>query len=1143
MMTKLFKRLSCSTSAKNITRVCIAILCMLMHSEKALANNHYLTGEYFNESPSWASYSIQHDESASPFEHSDQFKELDTQGGMFITPISMAYDLENSRSQLQSKVHYGDVKVKLAFKLATDSDLDIMLMSRYPVRLSTQKNTSGLTQSGAIAASWDEYWSENPNRLFAGSKPKTSIDLKAEQWHEFEARFRAPRFDEAHNKVDSALFLSVKINGVLVQENILVPLPAKNAAEHWESEFGPLAFDAILGQAMIAKVQIWRADYGRVKLPKKSGGTTNELELIDHVSSGQSLFKSYGCAECHSVAAQDTSVKTGPNLYALFTRDIRTRWVENQEKHRYEVRADLNYLTRSVRNAEAELAIAESGVKKNQAYLPIMPRYNQETIPEKDLSAIYAYLQTLNNHWQQGAMEVLETTEGPAIYDPIKDPMQFVVQERVRIQRGPLTGVSGRAIHVGHPNGIHYSFDPRNLSLSKLWQGGFLETSGELTGRGGNGFKIGYKAIESNFGGHDYLLQPLNKKGKAINFDFKEPKFGDLEALKRNTYSPSTLEEKIAKQDAKFKGYFRDSTQPLTPVTFFFTVGQNQLNIAHEFEVDGRIKIKIAGVVRASQAFKINEFALKDIKVNKGTIENGVWILPKSQHIQATLDAQVVLADIPWLAQQAGVKYERQAKIVKSASAQLPPGYKIESWVGPKDNMGREQLFEAMGLDVAPNGDVLVSTRTAGVWRLRDEHWHLFAEGIFDSLGIVNESENGDVAVVGSKAELTRIRDINGDGIADYYDTLFDTFTNGSDYHTYTHGPVKDADGHYIIALNLGNGPGAHFKADGGVMGSHGGYSGWAFRIAPDGSYQTFGNGLRSPAGLGVDPDGNVWYADNQGDYMGSSKIFNLQSGKFYGHPASLIDEPNMTPDSPEIAWNKVVKRKERAPIVIAHGKVANSPGSLVWDLTKGEFGQFSRNAFIGDQTQSNLSRVYLEKVDEEWQGVMMPFGSGMESGVMKPIFLPDNSLLLGQTGRGWHAKGGNATALQRITYDGMTDHLAIKEVSITHNGFVLRLTQPLPQILNSTNFETWLKVESWTYRDAPDYGSEELAFMENNIKSVVLDNKHSTITLELADPSIPRVHAQQTGRIFHISLTHDSLEKTSGSKQMHAYYSAQRFR
>ena len=100
-------------------------------------------------------------------------------------------------------------------------------------------------------------------------------------------------------------------------------------------------------------------------------------------------------------------------------------------------------------------------------------------------------------------------------------------------------------------------------------------------------------------------------------------------------------------------------------------------------------------------------------------------------------------------------------------------------------------------------------------------------------------------------------------------------------------------------------------------MGTWGGFNGWAVRVEPDGKFQLFANGLRSPASLGVSPDGRVWYADNQGDFVGTSKLLRAKKDKFYGHPAGLVDLPGMTPDSPRDQWEKVAGRKEqrRGPV------------------------------------------------------------------------------------------------------------------------------------------------------------------------------------------------------------------------------------
>src|SRR5690606_28013864 len=174
------------------------------------------------------------------------------------------------------------------------------------------------------------------------------------------------------------------------------------------------------------------------------------------------------------VAQDDTSVKSGPNLFGLFGAAPRDREIaEGTEGHRFTVKTDRTYLHNSIRAPATQLAVVERGAKEGEAYLPIMPAYNEQVVSDKQIDAIGAYLDTLNTRFKQGPVVKLVTTEGPQQYNPLEDSLQFLISDRVRTQRGPMVGLSGRSIHVGQPNSIHYSFDPRILGIGKIWQGGF----------------------------------------------------------------------------------------------------------------------------------------------------------------------------------------------------------------------------------------------------------------------------------------------------------------------------------------------------------------------------------------------------------------------------------------------------------------------------------------------------------------------------------------------------------------------------------------------------------------------------------------------------------------------------------------------
>jgi hypothetical protein len=1018
---------------------------------------------------------------------------------------------------LVGKHYFGDTLLSMEFLLPQDSTAKVYMHGHYAIELGT--NTKS----------------------------------KNNEWQTLSVKFRAPRFNEAAEKAQPAVLLEVRINGEVVSNNQIINTYSENALTNWESPAGQTTILADHGPFAFRNFKAQPTDYSNITPPEKTGAATNEAELIDYVALGEETFESFGCNVCHSIAKDDPTVTTGPNLFGLFTREPRSREVvEGGEGHRFNIKADSGYLHRSVRAPTDQVAVAEKGAKKGEAYPPIMPPFNAQVISDTQINAVGAYLATLNEPQNQGPVVQL-MKQGPVEkYEPIADRLQLLVDDQVRIQRGPMTGVSGRAIHVGLVNGVNYSFDPRILAIAKIWQGGFLDMTGEFTNRGGRGLKIGYESREISLGDKEFLFAPLNAAGKPIDFSFKDAKFGDVQTIKQSFNSKQDHLAQLAAVDAQFLGYTRNSKEKSQAPSFRYRIGQNTLAVQTTFDAKGSVSINVSGELKTAQTFAVNNSTLLDAKTTAGKLEDGLLTLAAGK-VNATVSAKIALTTNVWHAPKSTFDNRKQPLKLLASKADMPAGYSIESYYPPKDNFGREQLFEALGIAVTADGTLVVATRTAGIWRLvknklGKSEWQLFAEGTFDSLGIVAEDKKGLTVVAGQKAELTRISDTNGDGIADSYDTLFDAHSYHGNYHSYMHGPVRGADGAYYVSINLADGSdGSAYNAGGKYMGSAGGFAGWNIRVDASnkttvGQFTPWANGLRSPAGLGLSPDGRLWYSDNQGEYMGTSKIFVLEHNKFYGHPSSLIDLPGMTPDSPEITWSNYADKAAKPAILLPHNSVANSPGNPAWDTTNGKFGPFAGQMVIGDQTQSNLLRVHTEVVDGVAQGSVMPFIDGLESGVMRPVFLPDGSLLLGQTGRGWQAKGGHVASMQRIVWDGKTVAPAIKSAHATNSGFTLELTQPLNAEIDTAALQKLLAIESWVYRDAPDYGSDELGKTMERITNISIRADRKQITMSLAELGHASVHPQQTARVYHITLNNQKLFNDDAAAQLHAYYTLYKF-
>lgn len=437
-----------------------------------------------------------------------------------------------------------------------------------------------------------------------------------------------------------------------------------------------------------------------------------------------------------------------------------------------------------------------------------------------------------------------------------------------------------------------------------------------------------------------------------------------------------------------------------------------------------------------------------------------------------------------------------------------PTGYRIETITTPAD-----VLFHVTGLDTAVDGTVYAATRFGDIWTYKNESWTRFADGLHEPTGLLIDSDGS--ILVAQKPELTRLIDSDSDGVADRYLSFSDGWEYHDNYHEFNFGPVKDKDGNYFGTLNLSHGDPNAFSL--GAMGTSGGYRGWAYQVSPDGTFTPYAYGLRSPAGVGISPNNEVFFTDNQGDWVATSKLHLLEEGKFYGHPVSLIQVDGYTREKiSETAPEEFDKFREKPVLWIPHQEVANSPGNPEWDTTEGKFGPFAGQIFIGDQTQSNIFRCGLEEVRGQYQGFLINFMNGFQSGNIRLDFDSQGQLWIGQTARGWGAKGNKQFGLEKVVWDGTTP-FELLDMSLTKNGFRLTFTQPIdPATVTKDAFV----FEKWGYHYWATYGSPKVDETIVPIKAVKLKKGNTVIDIKL-DLEIDRV----------FSVKFPSLKNAAGHK------------
>jgi hypothetical protein len=115
----------------------------------------------------------------------------------------------------------------------------------------------------------------------------------------------------------------------------------------------------------------------------------------------------------------------------------------------------------------------------------------------------------------------------------------------------------------------------------------------------------------------------------------------------------------------------------------------------------------------------------------------------------------------------------------------------------------RQMIGEISGVAFTPQGSLVVTNRRGEVWlrSARGEGWRRFAFGLYEGFGVVAASES-EILVI-QRPEITRLRDTDGDGIADRFETVADQWGITGSYHEFSYGLARDAAGNVYASSGL----------------------------------------------------------------------------------------------------------------------------------------------------------------------------------------------------------------------------------------------------------------------------------------------------------------------------------------------------
>lgn len=439
-------------------------------------------------------------------------------------------------------------------------------------------------------------------------------------------------------------------------------------------------------------------------------------------------------------------------------------------------------------------------------------------------------------------------------------------------------------------------------------------------------------------------------------------------------------------------------------------------------------------------------------------------------------------------------------------------------------------VLEAGSLQMLPDGRLAAATRFGDIYliegALQDPpdqvRFTEFAAGLHEVLGLAYK--DGWLYAT-QRPEITRMKDLDGDGRADLFETVNDDWGVSGDYHEYAFGSKFDPDGNLWVVLCLT-----------GSFSSDVPWRGWCLRITPEGEMIPTSSGIRSPGGIGTNSLGDFFYTDNQGTWNGVDNLKQLVPGAFMGNPEGnkwyrLTDAMGTRPADPRSGGRSIDEAQRISELMLPailfpYPKMGQSASGFIPDSTAGKFGPFATQLLVCDQAHSTLMRVFLEKERGRYQGACFMFRRGFAAGNLALEWAPDGSLFVQGTSRGWGSQGGKDFALQRVIWTGQVP-FEIHEMRAKHDGFELTFTREIDPA--TAHDPAAYKMESYRYIYQSEYGSPEVDKQRLTIQSVTVAPDSRSLRLVVEGLREGAVH----------DLTLDQLRSADGLPLLHnaAYY------
>lgn len=705
--------------------------------------------------------------------------------------------------------------------------------------------------------------------------------------------------------------------------------------------------------------------------------------------------------------------------------------------------------------------------------------------------------------------------------------------------KSEAAAMKGLAVTLGNDQTSYVVYDLDTMRLAVAWTGAFLEFGNTLT-------KIEWPPPPSVKGTNIVMDSKLGPGWADKSGTLADPRAGSQGPLPKDWahyQGLSLYDDRVvlhytvgATPVLELPGFVNASGQPIFARTLQFLKPAKNLTVLLADSVSGSVATDFVG----DQAGPVTVM-FKDGR----SLTVGGSGLPKGSRLETTPDGKLV-AKLSSLAANQSVRlaFSTEANpggffalgqkkpldlrpFTEGGGVHWPDTVTTEGKVGTEDGPYQvDTITEPFpnpyhvstflgGFDFLPDGRAAICTFHGDVWivsgiddKLAKLTWKRFATGLFQPLGL--KVVKGDIYVAG-RDQITRLKDVNKDGEADFYENFNNDTVVTPNYHEFVLDLHTDSKGNFYYAKGAPWEPSVSSPHQGTIL-----------KVSPDGKkMEVFATGLRAPNGMTVGPDDTVLVGDNQGHWMPSSKLNLVKPGAFMGMtPAAqkslTLRYTNGTeivgnPSDPEFRKANKLKGWDGAmpiptsydePIAWLPMRWDNSSGGQVY-VTSDKWGPWKGAPLFMSYGKCLLYGVMMDQVEGTTQAALVPFGLKFASGVMRGRFSDQDGQLYLCGLKGWQNAASRDGGFYRVRYTGRPVAMPVK-THAAKNG--IRITFSTELDAKTAEDAQSYAVELWNYKYSGGYGSPEFsvatpgkqAHDKLEVKSARLSADKKTLFLEI---------------------------------------------